>query len=145
MYRLTKVIHNYRYVLCSTQPDNIEAARWISEDVLAATDPHVLLANRPCEFARLADAGLVRQFFGGEVEPVVKPAAVDDVGIGIVSAKLLVTLQRSDNRYITYPCMGLLHITEIGTNHSIICATFRAATLTGYAPPVVVRNPRFTV
>lgn len=47
-------------------------------------------------------------------------------GTKTMANELYVTLLNSENKYLTYPCEGLLKILEYGTNGSIIVASFRA-------------------
>jgi hypothetical protein len=55
-----------------------------------------------------------------------------------------VTLARSDNTYLHYPCTGLLRVIEYGTNGHIIHATFQVEPqVEQHSAPVMVANPSF--
>lgn len=57
---------------------------------------------------------------------------------------LFVTLKKSDNKYLTYPCKGWLELAEIGSNGSLICGVWRGLKADGSADcPVEVRNVEF--
>lgn len=65
--------------------------------------------------------------------------------------ELFVTLEASDNEYLSYPCKGWLELFELGTDGSIIVGVFRQLkddTINGYIAenlcPVEVRKVKFT-
>ena len=58
---------------------------------------------------------------------------------------LLVTLLRSNNEYLKYPCRGLLELFEIGTHGGILSGVFRCEKPSGgFGAPVEVREPIFS-
>lgn len=60
-------------------------------------------------------------------------------------SEMKVTLEASDNTYLTYPCCGFLEPFETGSNGSLIKAVFRKLDQDGCfdGGPVEVRNPIF--
>jgi hypothetical protein len=65
-------------------------------------------------------------------------------GAGISGFTLMVRLEMSENRYITYPAHGALVILEQGTDLSVISAVFHRQYEDGsLGSPVEVRNPVF--
>ncbi len=58
--------------------------------------------------------------------------------------KIEVTLTNSKNTYLQYPCVGLLHVIEMGTHNKIIVAVFHRKEGDGkYGAPVSVDHPQF--
>ena len=63
--------------------------------------------------------------------------------------ELFVTLEASDNEYLSYPCRGWLELFEIGADGSIIVGVFRQLKDTGdvccnVGAPIEVRKIRFS-
>ena len=60
--------------------------------------------------------------------------------------KLHVTLQHSDNNYLTYPCTGILEIIEVSVYGRVIYATFRVESdePSRINCKVCVDNPKFS-
>jgi hypothetical protein len=58
--------------------------------------------------------------------------------------QLAVMLTNSNNRYLTYPCPGLLELFELSTDGRVIVGVFRQY-MNGVqrGGPVVVREPQF--
>ena len=58
--------------------------------------------------------------------------------------ELFVTLIKSDNQYLNYPCQGKLELFETGGDGSLITGVWRGKISDGkYNCPVVVRNCEF--
>lgn len=63
---------------------------------------------------------------------------------GICGLRLKVTLIDSDNKYLNYPCDGIIQILETGIDESIINAVFMLKDEDGrIKAPVVIKNPLF--
>jgi hypothetical protein len=63
--------------------------------------------------------------------------------------ELFVTLEASDNEYLSYPCRGWLELFEIGADGSIIIGVFRqlkdaSDVSCGVGAPVEVRKIKFS-
>lgn len=58
--------------------------------------------------------------------------------------ELFVTLTKSDNTFLAYPCQGWLELFETGTNGSLMVGVFRRLRTDGsHDAPVTVRNCEF--